>query len=99
VSEGYVPVLVMVFTLNDAIHLPSCLAALAWCDDVNVVDSFSSDTTESLCFEAGARFFQNRFTGFGDQRASPSDKRRKTKLPTHRSASYYEFVVYRVTDI
>ena len=62
------PVSVMIFTLNEAIHLPSCLAALAWCDDVIVVDSFSTDTTETITREAGARFFQHAFTGFGDQR-------------------------------
>jgi glycosyltransferase involved in cell wall biosynthesis len=63
-----VPVSVMVFTLNEEIHLPSCLAALGWCDDVIVVDSFSTDGTEALCRQAGVRFFQNRFRGFGDQR-------------------------------
>ncbi|MES2604948.1 MAG: glycosyltransferase family 2 protein [Pseudomonadota bacterium] len=62
------PVSVMIFTLNEAVHLPSCLAALAWCDDVIVVDSFSTDTTESIAREAGARIFQHKFTGFGDQR-------------------------------
>lgn len=59
---------VMIFTLNEEMHLPSCLAALAWCDDVIVVDSFSSDRTAEIGTAAGARFFQNRFTGFGDQR-------------------------------
>lgn len=59
---------VMVFTLNEELHLPSCLAALAWCDDVIVIDSFSTDRTRAICETAGARFFQNRFTGFGDQR-------------------------------
>lgn len=59
---------VMVFTLNEELHLPSCLAALAWCDDVVVIDSFSTDRTREISEAAGARFFQNRFTGFGDQR-------------------------------
>ncbi|MFL5562510.1 MAG: glycosyltransferase family 2 protein, partial [Gemmatimonadaceae bacterium] len=59
---------VMVFTLNEAIHLPSCLDALAWADDVIIVDSFSTDRTEAISREHGARFFQNRFTGFGTQR-------------------------------
>ncbi len=67
-TEAAVPVSVMVFTLDEAIHLPSCLEALAWCDDVIVVDSYSTDATEALARQAGARFFQNRFTGFGDQR-------------------------------
>ena len=67
-ASGQVAVSAMIFTLNEAVHLPSCLAALAWCDDVIVVDSFSTDQTEAICRAAGARFFQNRFTGFGDQR-------------------------------
>jgi glycosyltransferase involved in cell wall biosynthesis len=58
----------MVFTLNEELHLPTCLAALAWCDDVIVVDSFSTDRTREICERCGARFFQNLFTGFGDQR-------------------------------
>lgn len=66
--EAKAPVTAMIFTLNEAIHLPSCLDALAWCDDIVVVDSFSTDTTEAICRERGARFFQNRFVGFGTQR-------------------------------
>lgn len=62
------PVSVMIFTLNEETHLPSCLAALDWADDVIVVDSFSTDRTEAICGEHGARFFQNRFEGFGTQR-------------------------------
>lgn len=62
------PVSVMIFTLDEEIHLPSCLAALTWCDDVIVVDSFSGDRTEAVAREHGARFFQHRFEGFGSQR-------------------------------
>lgn len=63
-----VPVSVMVFTLNEALHLPACLGSLAWCDDVIVVDSFSTDATEEIAQAAGARFLQHPFSGFGDQR-------------------------------
>lgn len=63
-----VPVSVMIFTLDEELHLPSCLAALDWCDDVIVVDSFSKDRTEAIARAAGARFFQNKFEGFGTQR-------------------------------
>ena len=62
------PLSVMIFTLNEEIHLPSCLAALSWCDDVIVVDSFSTDRTAEICRDAGARFFQHPFEGFGSQR-------------------------------
>lgn len=59
---------VIICTLNEELHLPSCLASLQWCDDVIVVDSFSTDHTEEICRVAGVRFFQNKFEGFGNQR-------------------------------
>ena len=59
---------VMIFTLNEAINLPSCLDALTWCDDVIVVDSFSEDATENIARERGTRFLSNAFAGFGAQR-------------------------------
>lgn len=62
------PVTAMIFTLNEEIHLPTCLDALDWCDDVIVVDSYSTDATEAICRQRGARFFQHRFEGFGSQR-------------------------------
>lgn len=63
-----VPVSVMIFTLDEEINLPFCLDALRWCDDVIVVDSYSSDATATICRERGVRFHQHVFTGFGDQR-------------------------------
>ena len=74
-----IPVSVMIFTLNEELHLPSCLAALRWCDDVIVVDSFSTDRTEAVARELGARFFQHRFEGFGSQRNWALDH----TAPTH----------------
>jgi glycosyltransferase involved in cell wall biosynthesis len=62
------PVSVMIFTLNEELHLATCLRALAWCDDVIVIDSFSTDRTKSICEEFGARFFERAFDGFGTQR-------------------------------
>jgi glycosyltransferase involved in cell wall biosynthesis len=62
------PVSCLVYTLNEEINLPHCLGSLRWCDDVVVVDSFSTDRTEAIARTAGARFVQHRFTGFGDQR-------------------------------
>lgn len=59
---------VIVFTLNEEIHLPSCLASLKWCEDIIVVDSYSADKTEEICCSFGVRFFQNKFEGFGTQR-------------------------------
>lgn len=58
----------MIFTLNEAVHLPACLDSLRWCDDLIVVDSFSTDATEAICRERRVRFYQHPFEGFGSQR-------------------------------
>lgn len=63
-----IPVSVMVFTLNEEVNLPACLASLKRFEDVIVVDSFSDDRTEEIARAGGARFFQHRFEGFGSQR-------------------------------
>ena len=55
--------------MNEEVNLPHCLASLRWCDDVVVVDSFSTDDTTVLARAAGARVVQHAFTGFGDQRS------------------------------
>ena len=58
----------MIFTLNEEIHLPSCIDALTWCDDIIIVDSFSTDRTREISEERGVRFYQHAFEGFGSQR-------------------------------
>jgi glycosyltransferase involved in cell wall biosynthesis len=69
-SPSHAPggVSVMVFTRDEALNLPHCLESLRWCDDVIVVDSFSTDETLAIAQRFGARVFQNAFSGFGDQR-------------------------------
>jgi len=62
------PVSCLIYTLNEEVNLPHCLESLRWCDDIVVVDSFSTDRTESIARAAGAQFVQHAFTGFGDQR-------------------------------
>ena len=63
-----IPVSVMIFTLDEEVHLPSCLESLRWSDDVIVVDSFSADATARIATDGGARLFQHAFEGFGKQR-------------------------------
>ncbi|MCO5168004.1 MAG: glycosyltransferase family 2 protein [Planctomycetes bacterium] len=67
-TTGRARVVAVVLTLDEELHLPSCLASLRWCDEVVVLDSFSADRTEEIARDAGARFVQHPFTGFGAQR-------------------------------
>jgi glycosyltransferase involved in cell wall biosynthesis len=58
----------LILTLNEESNLPACLDALEGCDDVVVLDSFSSDGTVAIAEARGARVFQRRFDTFAGQR-------------------------------
>jgi len=59
---------VLILTLNEERHLPACLASVAGCDDVVVLDSGSTDGTAALARDAGARVFLHPFADFAAQR-------------------------------
>ena len=50
-----VPVTVIIPTLNEAKNLPRCLEAVAWADEVVVVDSNSKDGTQQIANAYGAK--------------------------------------------
>ncbi len=57
------PISVIVPVKNEAENLPRCLAALAWADEVFVVDSQSTDDTARIAEEHGASVVQFHFNG------------------------------------
>ena len=60
---------VVIITHNEARNIGRCLESLAgMTDDIVVVDSFSTDQTEAICREKGARFFQRAFDGYAGQK-------------------------------
>jgi len=59
---------VVILTLNEELNLPRCLGAISWCDDVLIVDSFSSDATLKIAAEHGVRVVQRIFDSFAGQR-------------------------------
>ncbi|MFT7221303.1 MAG: glycosyltransferase involved in cell wall biosynthesis, partial [Candidatus Azotimanducaceae bacterium] len=67
-APNTVPMTAVIFTLNEAVNLPHCLASLKRFDEVVIVDSYSTDETQAIAAVCGASFYQNPFTGFGDQR-------------------------------
>src|SRR6185436_5695844 len=52
---------VLILTLNEEDNLPKCLASVSWCDDIVVLDSFSTDRTVEIARAAGARVIQRPF--------------------------------------
>lgn len=59
---------VVVLTYNEEANLADCLQSCAWCDDVHVVDSGSTDATVEVARQLGASVHTNPFQSFGQQR-------------------------------
>lgn len=60
---------VVIITFNEARNIGRCLDSLAGiADEIVVVDSFSTDDTETICRERGARFIQHNFDGHIEQK-------------------------------
>lgn len=64
-----IPLSVVIITFNEERNIGRCLDAVrAFADDIVVVDSFSTDRTEAICREKGARFIQHAFEGHIEQK-------------------------------
>jgi len=57
------PLSVLIPVKNEAANLAACLASVAWCDDVVVVDSGSTDATREIAAKAGARVVDFQWNG------------------------------------
>lgn len=58
----------IIITYNESANLKRTLSQLYWCDEIIIVDSFSTDGTDSIAREQKCRLLQREFTGFGDQK-------------------------------
>jgi glycosyltransferase involved in cell wall biosynthesis len=59
----------VVITFNEAVNIRPCLASLAWCDELVVLDSGSTDDTVALARAAGAEVHVTAdWPGFGAQK-------------------------------
>ena len=62
-SAQKVPVSLLIPIKNEAANLPRCLAAVAWADEIFVVDSGSTDGSQAIAENAGATVVQFAFNG------------------------------------
>jgi glycosyltransferase involved in cell wall biosynthesis len=58
----------VLITKNAAGQLADCLASVAFCDEIIVVDSGSDDGTAEIAGRHGARVIQSEWRGFGPQK-------------------------------
>ena len=64
-------------TLNEELNIERCLTSLSWCDEIIVVDSFSSDRTVELSRKYTPHVHQHEWLGYIGQ------KNLARKLATH----------------
>lgn len=57
-----------VTTFNEERNIQRCLASLGWCDEIVVVDSFSTDRTVELCRAFTPRVYQHQWLGYIGQK-------------------------------
>lgn len=63
------PVSAVIITFNEERNIARCLDSLQGVvDEIVVLDSYSTDRTETICREKGAKFFQHRFDGHIEQK-------------------------------
>ena len=59
----------IVVCFNEEDRIEDCLESLRWCDEIVVVDSFSTDRTPEICRRYTERFYQRPWSGYGNQKA------------------------------
>ena len=62
-SANRLPVSILIPIKNEAANLPRCLASVAWADEIFVVDSQSTDGSQQIAEEHGAKVVQFEFNG------------------------------------
>jgi glycosyltransferase involved in cell wall biosynthesis len=59
----------IVVCFNEERNIRGCLESLRWCDEIVVVDSFSTDRTVEICQQFTGRVLQRTWAGYRDQKA------------------------------
>lgn len=57
-----------IITFNEEDNIRRCLDSVAWCDEIVVVDSHSTDNTVSICHEFTDKVVQHEWAGYIRQR-------------------------------
>ena len=58
-----------IVTCNEEHNIRQCLQSVAFCDEIVVIDSFSTDQTVEIARECGARVIQRAWPGYREQKA------------------------------
>lgn len=62
------PVSAVIITYNESRNIRRTLSRLHWCDEIIILDSYSTDDTVSICREFGCEVYFRSFDGYGAQK-------------------------------
>lgn len=68
------PVSCTVICLNEQDNIEACLESVKWCDEIVVVDAFSTDRTVEICRRYTQRVIQREWPGFVEQKRFALDQ-------------------------
>jgi glycosyltransferase involved in cell wall biosynthesis len=57
-----------IITFNEEKNIRRCLDSVSWCDEIVILDSFSTDSTISICREYTDKIYQHEWMGYVGQR-------------------------------
>ena len=78
ISSGSNPtVSAIIVCYNEEENIGRCLNSLRWCDEIVVVDSFSTDRTLEICRQFTNIIIQREWAGYRDQKAFAHSKATK----------------------
>lgn len=75
-----------IMTFNEEQKIQACLESVRWCDEIVVLDSFSTDHTPEICRRFTDKFHQREWLGYVGQRN------------TIRSLAQFEWVLFLDAD-
>jgi glycosyltransferase involved in cell wall biosynthesis len=67
-NAAKVNVSAVIITYNESRNIRRTLARLYWCDEIVILDSYSTDDTVAICREFGCRVYFKTFEGYGAQK-------------------------------
>lgn len=58
----------LIICFNEEKNIDECLKSVKWCDEIALIDAYSTDATIEIAKSHGAKIYQNEWRGFSEQR-------------------------------
>ncbi len=63
-----------IITFNEELNIAKTLNKLTWCDEIIIIDSYSTDKTVEICKSYNTKVYAKKFNGYGEQKRFLVDK-------------------------